>query len=173
MDDVDDPGRVVYTSAGLCAVWQPEAFAHVVDLDTWEDHVAEDEALIRQIAAGAFVPINIGGDGAFQVVIRQTPLTERERRYLLVSSEPYLLISKGSVNLGGLENVGEYVGDGEELELPAGRYSVYVHLIDWKLEPGSFADGEPTASALPDFVVEVAPETDADQVYRGQVRTFN
>jgi hypothetical protein len=35
----------VATSAGMCALWQPEHFAHVTSLDLWEDEVAEDAAL--------------------------------------------------------------------------------------------------------------------------------
>jgi hypothetical protein len=34
--------------------------------------------------------------------------------------------------LGGLEEVGGYVGGGWEVPFPSGRYQVNVHLIDWK-----------------------------------------
>ncbi|MDX8052669.1 hypothetical protein SK571_25065 [Lentzea sp. BCCO 10_0798] len=49
--------------------------------------------------SGAFVPVNIGSDGAFQVVARvgsastAASLPPRERQHVLVSSEPYLLIN--------------------------------------------------------------------------------
>ena len=106
----------VGTSAGLCGLWQPEAFSQVADLDSWEDEVADDSALIRHIGAGEFVPINVGGNGAFQVALRgrtsATVLSERETQYRLVSSKPYLLKSLGALELGGLESVGSYSGLG-------------------------------------------------------------
>jgi hypothetical protein len=83
--------------------------------------VAEGSALEGRISVGAFVSINIGGNGAFQVAMRgvEAPgnLSERERPYLVVSSEPYLLVSEGVLGLGGLEAVGSYAG-AEKVEIP-------------------------------------------------------
>jgi hypothetical protein len=168
----------VGTSAGLCGLWQPEAFSQVTDLDTWEDEVAEDSALVRQIRAGGFVPINVGGSGAFQVALRgrsaETTLSDRQTRYRLVSSEPYLLVSHGDLELGGLESVGSYSGAPKvHIPLAEGSYSVVVHLLDWKAEPGSTdADGKPAADALPDFVVEISYALPAGSAYRSKVETF-
>lgn len=165
---------VISTSAGLCGLWQPEHFGHVTSLDSWEDDVSEESALERHIIAGAFVPLNVGGDGSFQVTIRTGARTSREARYTIVSSQPYLLISRGLVALGGLENVGSYAGGAEEVSFTAGRYALVIHLIDWKAEPGSVADGGgPTESALPDFVVEVAPVTGLETAFRTKLETFD
>ncbi|GGU73261.1 hypothetical protein [Lentzea flava] len=151
--------RVVRTGAGMCGIWQPEHFEYVTSLDEWEDEVSDPEALEAHIEAGAFVPLDVGGDGVFQLTLRVGGLNAREGRYVLVSSDPYLLISRGSVALGGLEDVGPYAGGADEIALGVGRYMVIVHLIDWKAEPGSMdGEGRPTAAALPDFLVEVAPE---------------
>jgi hypothetical protein len=169
---------LVATSAGLCGLWQPQRFLDVTELETFEDEVADNAALERHIRAGAFVPINVGGDGAFQVELRGVEgpgrLSSRERTYRLVSSEPYLLISEGSVELGGLEAVGGYSGaDKTEASLDPGRYAVVVHLIEWEAEPGSRDEhGEPTASALPDFIVEIFEERPGELTYRSKVRTF-
>jgi hypothetical protein len=169
---------LVVTNAGLCGLWQPERFLHITGLDAFEDEVADDSALERHIRAGAFVPINVGGDGAFQVELRgvESPgnLNSREQAYLLVSSEPYLLISEGSLELGGLEAVGSYSG-AEKIQVPldAGRYSVVVHLIDWEAEPGGRDErGDPSASALPDFIVEIFEERPGELKYRSKVETF-
>jgi hypothetical protein len=170
--------RAIRTSAGMFGLWQPERFIGVTSLDAWENEVSEDAALLRHIEAGAFVPINIGADGAFQFTVRGgssgVGLTERERQYVLVSSQPYLLISNGTVSLGGLEAVGSYTGvDPVQLPLGKGRYSVRASLIDWKAEPGfSQPDGEPTANALSDFVIEVREEV-GTEVYRSSVETFD
>jgi hypothetical protein len=169
---------LVATSAGLCGLWQPQRFDHITELDMWEDEVADDAALAGHISAGAFVPINVGGDGAFQVELRGVEgpgrLTSRERTYLLVSSEPYLLVSEGSLELGGLEAVGGYSGaDKIQVPLDAGRYSVIVHLIEWEAEPGSRDEsGKPSASALPDFIVEIFEEPPGGLIYRSKVETF-
>lgn len=174
-----DVSHAVATSAGLFGVWRASTFDHIDELDQWEDEVAEDSALERQISVGAFVPINIGGNGAFQVAVRgvEDPgnLSERERSYLLVSSDPYLLVSDGVLELGGLEAVGNYT-DAEKVEirLDNGRYAAVVHLVDWQAEPGSRgADGKPSAGALPDFIVEIFAEVQGGLKYRTKVETFD
>jgi len=89
-----DVSQAVATSAGLFGVWRASAFEHVNELEQWENEVAEDSALERQILAGAFVPINIGGNGVFQVAVRGVEvagnLSERERLYLLVLQQQIL-----------------------------------------------------------------------------------
>jgi hypothetical protein len=172
-DPAFEGSYVAATAAGMCGLWQPEHFVHVASLDTWEDEVSEDQALETHIRQGAFVPLNVGGDGSFQVTIREGSRSAREERFTLVSSDPYLLVSYGSLMLGGLENVGSYIGGAHEFPFPAGRYSVKVHLLDWKAEPGSVgADGRPTGSALPDLVVEVHLASDEPTSFRSSVQTF-
>jgi hypothetical protein len=165
-----EQSHVARTDAGMAALWQPEHFAAITDLDAWEDEVAEDERLTAHIRDGALVPLNVGGDGSFQVVVRDGALSERESRYRLVSSQPYLLVSNGAVALGGLEDVG--LGEPTLLPLDAGRYALTVHLIDWGAEPGARnPDGSPSAQALPDFVVEVGVAGAGP--YRSRTETFD
>lgn len=168
----------VATSAGMCAIWDPEYFAHVTDLSTWEDEVAEDAALVRHMEQGAFVPLNVGGGGTFQVIVRggagAAAVDERESRYVLAASEPYLLRSHGTLALGGLESVGQAPGQGSiGISVEPGRYSVAVYLIDWKEEPGALtAEGGPSDSALADFVVSLTEESSPAR-YRVNVNTFD
>jgi hypothetical protein len=165
-----EQSHVARTGSGLCALWQPEHFAAVTDLDTFQDEVAEDDRLVAHIRAGALVPLNVGGDGSFQVVVRDGGPTGRESRYRLASSQPYLLVSRGQVALGGLEDVG--MGRPVLIPLAEGRYAVTVHLIDWGAEPGSRKpDGTPSAQALADFVVEVGPAGSGP--YRDRVESFD
>jgi hypothetical protein len=68
----------------------------------------------------------VGADGVFEVLIRWgfsgSGITEREGRYVLVSSDPYLLVSPGVLYLGGLEEAGDLPGkDANRIELPRGR----------------------------------------------------
>lgn len=174
-----DATETVGTSAGMFALWRLSRFAEVTELDDWEDEVADEESLVEAIEEGALVPVNIGGDGAYEFTVRGVralgSLSEREERFHLVSSQPYLLVSDGLVGLGGLEAVGEYTGaDRLEIPLAPGRYAVQVHLIDWKAEPGSLgADGKPTENALGDFVIEICEESpEGAGQYRKSVVTF-
>ncbi|OII65492.1 hypothetical protein BJP40_16610 [Streptomyces sp. CC53] len=174
-----DVTETVGTSAGMFALWRLSRFAGVTDLEEWEDEVADEESLAEAITEGALVPVNIGGDGAYQFTVRGVSvlgsLTEREARFRLVSSQSYLLVSDGLVALGGLEAVGEYTGaDRLQLPLDSGRYAVQVHLIDWKAEPGALgADGKPAKNALGDFVIEICRESpEGGSEYRQSVVTF-
>ncbi|MBM7773670.1 hypothetical protein JOD54_003874 [Actinokineospora baliensis] len=161
---------LVATGAGMCGLWQPERFEDVSDLGTWEDVVSDVDVLQRHIGEGSFVPLNVGGDGSFQIVVREGARSVREERYTVVSSDPYLLISRGTLSLGGLENIGPYVGGSHEIPIRAGRYAVRVHLVDWEAEPGSTT---PTAGPLPDFVVEIHPEYGTEDDYRKSIFTFD
>ncbi|NNU26934.1 hypothetical protein [Isoptericola sediminis] len=169
----------VRTDAGLFALWRTSRFSEVAGIDEWEDRVAGDSALAAVIAEGALVPINIGGDGAYEFTVRVVSelgtLTEREEAFRVVSSQPYLLVSDGMVALGGLEAVGEDFGAPmPEIPLDSGRYAVQIHLIDWKAEPGATdADGMPTTNALADFVIEMCRvQDDGDLNYCQSAVTF-
>ncbi|GGT97353.1 hypothetical protein [Streptomyces lateritius] len=143
------------------------------------NRIVGDESLVEYIDEGALVPVSIGGDGAYGFTVRGVPepgrLGEREERFRLVSSQPYLRVPDGRVALGGLEAVGEYTGaDRLEFPLAPGRYAVRIHLIDWKAEPGSQGpDGKPRANALGDFVIEITEESPANAGgYRKSVVDF-
>lgn len=169
----------VATDAGMQVLWNPERFASVVDYDSWEDSLLEDEDILQHVLAGMLVPINLG-DSAFQFVVRvgdsdQTAdLTERERARLLVTSDPYLITSAGVLYLSGLEDVS---GDSDEEVLhvaaPAGRYAVTVNLIDWESEQGSRTPtGDPSPNALPDFVLLLNRTTWPEPAFRQSLQTL-
>jgi hypothetical protein len=166
--------RVVRTNAGMCAVWQPEAF-EFDEFEDWEDWATVDQNLVDSAVDGLFVPVNVSGDGVFQVAVRwgkDASLTESEQRCLLASSDPYLFLSKGWFVFGGLEDVGDReFTSAKKISLAAGRYAAAVHLIDWKMDPASVdATGRPTESALPDFVVIIGSASDGP--FRVKTRTF-
>ncbi|GAA0285008.1 hypothetical protein ACKI1I_00310 [Streptomyces turgidiscabies] len=160
-------------------MWQTEYFTENGEPDDWDDWASDDELLVQAISAGALLPIGVGADGVFEVLIRWnfsgSGLTERERRYILVSSESYLLTSPGVLYIGGLEEAGDLPGrDANRIDLPGGRYSATVHLIDWKAETESVGkDGRPLEGALPDFVVEIRAEEGGGKVYRIKSATFD
>jgi hypothetical protein len=173
------------TDAGMCALWNPKCFATIVDYDTWEDALLDDQDLLRHVQHGDLVPINLGGDGTWGLTVRigppnQAVLTERERRWLVVSSDPYLYVSDGELCVSGLEHISADPDPDDRLRtttrigLPSGRYQVTVHLLDWDKEPGATdAAGQPTAQALPDFVVLVSPEPTTRPSYRMRLETFD
>ena len=166
---------VVKTGAGMLALWDAEAFAGVVDYDTWEAELCLDEDIQARVHAGDLVPINIESDGAFEVLVRygnDPVLTEREIEHLVVSSEPYLLSSGGDVRLSGIEGVG-WSEDAVQLAVGAGEHEVVLHIIDWHAEPGSTTDdGTPAPHALPDFVALISPASENGGPYRDDLLTF-
>lgn len=169
------------TGAGMHALWVPEPFAEIHDHDTWDAELGEDTDIQRHIDAGSLVPINIGSDGAFAFVIRvadehgPAELSEREVQYLAVSSEPYLLATQGRAFLSGIEHIDAEPSEGRTyaVHLAGGRYSVTVHLIDWRAEPDATdAEGKPADYALPDFVVLINP-TQSVTGHRTKLTTFD
>jgi hypothetical protein len=167
------------TDAGMLALWAPEPFAGVTDEDTWDAELLEDEDLTRHIAAGHLVPLNVGSDGTYGVVVRvgsvsePAALTEREFRYLYLTSEPYLLVSSGRAVVSGIEHVSGDAATGLAVAVPAGRWSVTVSVLDWELEPDAVdAGGRPASFALPDFAVLLNPERGSAATYRTSLYTF-
>jgi hypothetical protein len=162
------------TAAGMLALWCASTFEGVDDYAAWESQV--EDRIDEAIAAGEFVPVNIESDGAFGVRVAVAPnyLSDRERSYAVIESEPYLLnVSGGEVCLSGIEGIGDRDNAALRLPLPVGRYAVVVTLVAWDDEPASRdPDGRPTDDALPDFVVRVAPEK-GDETYRVQGQTFD
>jgi hypothetical protein len=169
------------TDAGMFALWDREAFPGVVDYDTWEAELLENEDMRRHIRAGHLVPVGTRSDGAFGFAVRvgsadaPAALGDRERRYLAVSSEPYRVRSPGRLYLSGIE----YIHAEPEaasvmaVDVPPGPCAVTVHLLDWDEEPGMTDEaGRPTPDALPDFLVLVNP-TAAMEGFRQSVDTFD
>ncbi|MFC4612028.1 hypothetical protein ACFO9E_30315 [Streptomyces maoxianensis] len=169
------------TDAGMLALWDPQRFTGIVDYDTWDSELGEDEDVERHIRTGAFVPINIRSDGAFGVLVRigglgqHVRLTEREARHRLVTSDAYLFHSSGQVWLSGIEAVGADAWPGTaKCDLSVGRYSVVIHLIAWEDDPGSVNEnGTPSKTALSDFVALVNPAVSGQDNFRSAVETFD
>jgi hypothetical protein len=169
-----------WTDAGMLCTWSPSAFRMIDDYDSWEKELLEDSDIRRHIKSGNLVPVNIGSDGCWGVEVRVgTPdkpevLTDREARYLVVSSESYRLVSNGSICVSGIEYVH---GQPEELvgvlKVPKGQYAVTVQLIGWEDEPGmKDKKGNPKKDALPDFVILLNSVLAESRKYRTKVETF-
>jgi hypothetical protein len=171
--------RVIATDSGMVALWEPQRFYSVTDYGAWERELLEDADISRHIQQGAFVPINIHADGAYDCAIRNgsdsmpATLSDREHRYLTVSSEPYLFRSNGTLAISGLEHIGRSPGDSASfLALSGGNWAATIHLIDWTQEPGAKShDGKPSKTALPDFIVLLNPSP-AEIGFRTKVDTF-
>lgn len=171
--------KTLVTDSGMHCIWDPFYFSNIDDYDSWERELLEDDDILQHIGKGKFIPINIHSDGVFEFEVRVGTtefferLTERERKYLVVSSEEYRFLSKGSVCISGIEHVGndpdEYTGC---LAIESGEYSTIVHLIGWNDEPGmKEPDGTPKAEALPDFIIIMNPSTNSKE-YRVDLNTF-
>lgn len=169
--------NVFYTGAGMLCLWDYSTYQHIEDYDGWEKEFVEDVDIVRNIKNATFVPINVQSDGAFCADVKlhdEATLSQREKKYLTVSSQPYLLKSKGEIALSGIETIGKTPTENiKVIDLDAGDYLVQIHLIAWDEEPGSKgADGKPTHSALPDFIVCITPDVGTIQSYRTELETF-
>jgi len=163
------------TDSGMLCVWDAQSFAGISDYASWEKELCEDADILRHLQAGHLVPLNLG-DGAFAVELRQgspDSMSAREREYLLVPSQPYLLNSTGRILISGIEQVGSDPRRFLDLELAPGQYTVHIQLIDWIEEPGSKdANGNPTPNALPDLIVFIQPLGRDVPAYRKDLETF-
>lgn len=166
------------TDAGMHCIWDPSAFDSVVDYDTWAHELLNDRDIERHVVAGHFVPLNIGDDGAMEVEVRSgtadqiAALTDREAKYLIVKSEPYLFRTNGQACVSGIEHVAVPptlpVGT---IEMLPGEYAAVVHLIAWDEEPGMQTDEGPAEGALPDYIVLINPTLGVGK-FRTELHTF-
>jgi hypothetical protein len=172
---------IAHTDAGMLAVWNAKRFSAIRDYASWAKSLETDEAILRHLTEGYLVPINIGSDGvsAFTVRINRrttAQLTNREAKYVFISSEPYLFVSSGEMCLSGIEHISASPDTAlaNRMALEEGRYQVTVHLIAWDDEPGSRNEnGAPAAHALPDFVILISPDTLPTPPYRMKLETFD
>jgi hypothetical protein len=196
MSAVVEATTFLSTAVGMHALWQPEIFQY--DSGGRQRPEPDEHELLRHISQGTLVPINLGLNGGWQFVVRCSTgdlparLTERERAYLYLRSEPYRIICRSHLLLTGLEQVipqatRETPPDPAvalRLDLPPGEYSVTVHVIDVAADPAAVdANGEVTADAPPDFVILVSrpallhsggipASADHRLLYRQQLQTF-
>jgi hypothetical protein len=171
--------KTLQTDSGMFGVWEDNYFLNIIDYDSWEKELLEDSDILNKVKLGHLVPININSDGVFEFEIRvgdSAELSVREAKYKLVSSEPYLFRSQGSLNISGIEFIEkskcESVGS---LVILPDIYQVVIHLIAWDDEPNSKdLNGEPSKGALPDFVVLVkhCSESDFDS-FRTKIESFD
>jgi hypothetical protein len=164
----------VATSAGMLALWRGTAFAEVDGYDAWEAHVNERLGEASQL--GELVPIGIQVDGAFGVRVAVAPegATEREARYAVVTSDPYLLVADGGpIFLSSVEAVGDEPSSTVTLALSAGHYAVRATIVAWDDEPGARGpDGRPGPDSLADFLIAIAP-SDGTEDFRNSEATFD
>jgi hypothetical protein len=135
---------IAATDAGMHALWNPSRFPGIIDYDTWEDALLEDDDIIQRVRAGELVPVTLYlSDGTAR-------LTGIEH----ICADP------GPA--------------APALTVPAGTHAVTIHLIDWSAEPDARdRQGKPASGALPDFVVLISPERTTGNPYRARLQTFS
>ena len=87
------------------------------------------------------MPVYIFEDGCRSFTVRiDEEITEREKQYICVQSEEYLLKSTGKVIVSGIDKIDQKINPDRviELDLPEGYYSVKTYLIAWDEELGAF-----------------------------------
>lgn len=165
------------TSSGMWGLWDYNTYKHIDDYDKWEPLFCEDEDITKQIESQGFVPVYIfeGGCRSFTVRIDEE-ISEREKTYVCVQSEEYLLKSTGKVIVSGIDKIEKNIMSDNviELDLPNGYYSVKIYLIAWDEEPGAYSEnGEISPDALSDFVVIIKSNVKLESEYRTRINTFS
>lgn len=124
-----------------------------------------------------FVPVYIFEDGCRLFTVRiDEEITEREKQYICVQSEEYLLQSTGRVIVSGIDKIDQNINPDRviELDLPEGNYSVKIYLIAWDEELGAVLEnGEISPDALSDFVIIIKFDVDSEREYRTKINTFS
>jgi hypothetical protein len=159
------------TDSGMHVVWDRSHFLEVHDYQTWEHELLEEAELLRHIAEGHLVPININSDGAFTITVRADPgqipeMSPEEQGRTLALSEPYRFHCVGHIDISGIEYVTGAPAMPEVVSesFPAGEYESRVCLLDWD-------DFAVRTDRNPDFVVLLGPsESDC---FRRSVTTFD
>jgi len=169
--------KVLDTRSGMWCIWNPKIAKGVNSYEDWEEKFYEDDSLLELIKEKLFVPINLQNNGALEFIIRIAPqktLSEREAKYLLTTSNNYLIESDGILNVSGIEYIEETINESHvaEVETAQNIYLVSIDIIDWKKEPGmTKEDGTPANGALPDLIVHLnTPSNDA--VISHKIETF-
>jgi hypothetical protein len=106
-----------------------------------------------------------------RVAVAPDGATQREARYTVVTSEPYLFVADGGpILLSGIEGVGDPASSPMTLSLPEGRYAVRATIVAWDEEPGApGADGLPGPDALADFLVGIAPSNRSESFRTSEI----
>ena len=168
--------KTISTDAGSMFLWDQDSFSNVADYLTWSKELEDETNIRRHIEAGRIVPVSWGADQASEVVARlgaPSRMSDREKEYLLVPSQPYRFQTSGKVCISGIEMISGVPGDDVmSFEVDPGAFAVYVNMIAWMDEPGAEnADGSPAPTALPDFIVYLdAPN--AELKYRIEPQPF-
>lgn len=167
----------LHTASGMWGLWDYDTYKHIDDYDKWEPLFCEDEDIVKQIECHSFVPIYIFEDGCMSFTVRvDEELSEREKTYICVQSEEYLLKSTGKIIVSGIDKIEKDINSEKvmELDLPEGYYSVKVYIIAWNEEPGAYLDnGDVSPDALSDFVVIIKSNANLESEYRTRINTFS
>lgn len=169
------------TDAGMFGMWDYEYYDSIVTYRDWEKYFLQEKSILQQIDAARFVPINIQSDGGFGFEARlgdetgEATLTQREEKYLVVSSETYLIKINSMVCFSGIEHVNKKIDSSNvgKYNIGKGDYEVVIHLIDWVSEPGmQKKDLKPKKGALPDFVILIHQIKKLKRNYCKDINTF-
>lgn len=167
----------LHTASGMWGLWNYDTYKHIDDYDKWEPLFCEDKDIVKQIKSHSFVPIYIFEDGCRSFTVRvDEELSEREKRYVCVQSEEYLLKSTGKVVVSGIDEINQNLSSDSviELALNEGCYSVKIYLLAWDEEPGAYLEnGEISPDALSDFIVIVKSSANLESKYRTRINTFS
>ena len=168
--------KALYTNKSMWSLWDHNQYKNIKSRYESEDFFKEEKDVVKQIELSKFVPIYINSDGEFQFRVKiDEDLSERESKYVIATSKPYLFKTEGKAYLSGIEFIEDEVLETEviELNLKNSSYEVVVNIIEWDQEPGMrLPDGSAAENALPDFIVVLKSIKKETKNYKKDIDTF-
>jgi hypothetical protein len=168
--------KVLATDSGMWGIWDYYTYSHIDSYEDWDKIFYENINIEKQIVQNTFVPINIRQDGSFEFQVKiNDKLDNREEKYLLVKSKPYLFQTAGKIKLCGIEKIEKNIKENDclTLDIEKGKYTINICLIQWDQEPNMrLENGTPKPNALPDFIVLINSVENENIEYNKNIETF-
>ena len=159
--------KLLYTDAGMFALWNKNSYKNIDEYDKWEELFLEDETIIKEIEKESFVPINFHSDGTFKFKVNlEEELSNLEKEYMFSKSDTYIINTDGGLVLSGIEFISNNYSEDEVLNIniEKGLYEVRLFLIEW--------DKEPVKEDLPDCIIKINKIVNKSDNYSNKLDSF-
>ena len=131
--------RSYNTEVGLLAIWDSASMSYVTTKDDYLANISDSIGLVKIMNKGKIVAWHTGGDGIFDIEVRQNPetsLTSEEKGIVELKNENLKLIITSKVMIGSPEWAGSPEEDGlkenaiSQIEgINQGTYAVSVFFL--------------------------------------------
>jgi hypothetical protein len=126
--------RYYNTEVGLLAVWDSKALSDITEKSYFKVFV-ENRTMVKLMNSGKAIVWGTGGDGGFNIVVRQGGLTNEEEKMVEMKIEDLkLFVSSGEIFIGTPECAGlekKYLAENviSKQEIANGNYSADIYFL--------------------------------------------